>query len=246
MAATFTEVTLEDMDRFLRRAYNVYRPKKGESRGEVYYDLNVSKGNIFIRVWTSVRPRSGMGADKGTDAIRVTMVTKGGKPLVPKGTIVKRTQNWRTSLQSRIDDLLDDYESKTEYWKNRQQERDGEASKEEEETTSAPPPPPSSNRGGPHQGIFTRLQNGSWGAKIFSQGAPGDTAILETRDRRRLTVTLREKDWSGKDRYSQKYSELWTFDKGRTASDAVTGEVVDLTATLVKETVLAAGETPDE
>lgn len=234
MAATFTEVTLEDMEKFLRRAYNVYRPKKGESRGEVYYDLSLSKGEIFIRVWTSIRPRSGVGADKGTDAIRVTMVTRGGKPLVPKGTIVKRTQNWRTSLQSRIDDLLDDYEAKTDYWKTRQKDRDNDGAEveEEDDNDEAPPAPPPPGQEGPHAGMFSLLPNDTWGAKIFSHGASGDKAVLEKKDRSRVTVVLHEKVFEGKDRYSGKYSELWSIAKSRAASD--------VTVALVMERVLAA------
>lgn len=243
MAATFTEVTLEDMEKFLRRAYNVYRPKRGESRGEVYYDLSLSKGSILIRVWTSIRPHSGMGADKGTDAIRVTLVTKGGKPLVPKGTIVKRTQNWRTSLQSRIDDLLDDYESKTEYWKKRQQDRDGETKEEAEEELLEPTP--NTPRVGPHEGIFTRLQSGAWGAKIYGTATQGDIAVLETKSKSRVTVKLKFREDSGKDRFTGKYAETWTIEDTRRATDTQEGGL-SLTAALVAERVLAGRGDIDE
>ncbi len=124
MAALYTEITLEDMDRFLKRAYRALRPKQKVERGEYVYDLNLSKGKILIKVWTSIHKGSGLGAQKGEDAIRVVLVTQGGRPLMPKGKIVKRTQNWRNSLQDRIEELLETYEAKTEYWKGRQVERD--------------------------------------------------------------------------------------------------------------------------
>src|SRR4051812_36605107 len=123
----YVEVTLDDMDRFLKRAFRALKPKKGESRGEVYYDLNLSDGEVLVRVWTSIRPRSQAGAGLGEDAIRVTMITKGGKPLMPKGKIVMRTKNWKNALQDRIEDLHEVYEDKAQYWKDRRRERDGEA-----------------------------------------------------------------------------------------------------------------------
>lgn len=235
MAATFTEVTLEDMEKFLKRAYRPLRPKKGEDRGEVYYDLNLSDNKIFIRIWTSIRPHSGQGAGVGQDAIRVTMVTKGGKPLVKKGKIVKRTKNWRHNVQDRVDGLLEDYEAKTGYWKNRQQERDEAPA---EAKPAEPTPPPETEPGQHHEGAFTKLRNDAWGAKIFGQASAGDTATLATKGGKRLNVTLVEKSWSGKDRFSGKYVEVWSFEANggrRYATDADTGEMVDLTPILVAE-----------
>ncbi len=239
MAAKFTEVTLEDMERFLKRAYRALRPKKGEERGEVYYDLNLSDNKIFIRVWTSLRTRSGKGAEKGTDAIRVTMLTKNGRPLVKKMKIVKRTQNWRNSLQDRIETLLEDYEAKIEYWKSRQTERDSEKEDKKEEGNTAPPAP-ETKAGEHHDGIFTQLSSGGWGARIYGEGEEGDTATLVTKANKRLNVTLNQRTWKGKDRYSGKYVEVWTFTKGgrRFATDAATGKQIDLTPHLVLERTL--------
>jgi len=117
MAAQFTEISLEDMERFLKRGFRSMRPKKGEVRGEVYYDLSLSP-NVAVRIWTSVKPHSGMGADVGQDAIRVQLWgVKSRRPLKKgKSPIVKRTQNWRNSLQDRIEDLIEEYEEKEDYW----------------------------------------------------------------------------------------------------------------------------------
>lgn len=247
MAAKFTEVTLEDMDRFLKRAYRALRPKRGDSRGEVYYDLNVSRGNIFIRVWTSIRPYSGTGAGVGQDAIRVMLVTKGGKPLMPKGKIVKRTQNWKNSLQDRIEELLEVYESKTEYWRGRQQERDDGQVKPKDEDTfvdkepEEEPEPEPRRPSDPHEGTFASLpRGGDWGAKIPGRAAPGDPATLSTKGGKRLKVFLKEKVWSGQDRFLNSYAELWTFEKpqGKYAADEQ-GESVDLVSLSVAERYLS-------
>jgi hypothetical protein len=119
MAATFTEVSLEDMEKFLKRAFRSLRPKQGSSHNEYYYDLKLGPA-VDIRVWSSVTVRSGMGAGVGSDAIRIQFLSsKDGRPLEKgKAPIVKRTQGWRTSLQDRIEDLIEKYESNDEFWED--------------------------------------------------------------------------------------------------------------------------------
>ena len=143
MAAQFTEISLEDMERFLKRGFRSLRPKKGEVRGEVYYDLFLSP-NVAIRIWTSVKPHSGMGADVGQDAIRVQLWgVKSRRPLKKgKSPIVKRTQNWRNSLQDRIEDLIEEYEDKEDYW-------EGTGGREPEERKPAEPGAPKPPTQGP-------------------------------------------------------------------------------------------------
>lgn len=227
MAATYTEVTLQDMETFLKRAYRALRPKKGDSRGETYYDLNLSDGNILIRVWTSISSRGSSGAAKGTDAIRVTMITGKGKPLMPKGKIVKRTQNWRNALQDRIEELVEVYESKAGYWKERRFQRDEDAGPRESirqevaDKDVADDPPPSSRPAPPpsnamHSGTFVSSPKGGWAAKITGRASPGDKAILTTKGGRRVPVTLVTRIWSGADRYNDGvYAETWTIDESR-------------------------------
>lgn len=120
MAAKFTEVTLEDMDRFLKRGFRALRPKASKERGEVYYDLHLSS-NVVIRVWTSIGASSGAGADVGADAIRVQLYGKGSNRPLKKGKapIVKRTQGWKDNLQDRIEDEIESYEDKESYWESR-------------------------------------------------------------------------------------------------------------------------------
>jgi hypothetical protein len=156
MAAQYTEVTLDDMERFLKRGYRALRPQQGVQKGEYYYDLALSPG-VVIRVWTSVQRGSSSGAGVGEDAIRVQFYGSALKrPLVPgKAPIVKRTQNWRNTLQSKIEDYIELYEEKASYWDAHSGGGGGTAQPEvpDSPTPSATPPvrPPSAapTGGGP-------------------------------------------------------------------------------------------------
>lgn len=225
MATTFVEIVLDDMERFLRRAYRALQPKKGDARGEIYYDLNLSDRKVLIRVWTSIHKGSGVGAEKGADAIRVTMITGGGKPLMPKSKIVKRTKNWRNALQDRIEELLEIYESKAEYWKGRRSERDGEAAEqkgpfdEPEDKPSQPEPvveakPPTSS-GDAFDAAYRKLKNGiDWGVQIWGKGSKGDVALASTKGGKKTRIRLMDRDWSGPDRYKgNQYTEVWAFEE---------------------------------
>jgi hypothetical protein len=116
MAATYTEVTLPEMETFLKRGFRALRPKQGLYKGEICFDLLVSP-TVSIKVLTSIR-RSGAPTGVGEDAIRVMFWgVKVDRTLVAgKAPIVKRTQNWRNSLQDKIEDYLELYEEKSDYW----------------------------------------------------------------------------------------------------------------------------------
>ena len=110
MAATYTEVSLSDLDTFLKRAFRSLNPTKGVNRGEITYDLSLSPTTV-IRIFTSIGQSRDSGAQVGEDAIRLLLFSVArGKPLKPgKAPIVKRTQNWRDSLKDRIEDYLEAY-----------------------------------------------------------------------------------------------------------------------------------------
>lgn len=238
MAATYTEVTLDDMDKFLKRGFRALRPKQGVQNGEYFYDLSLSD-NVVARVWTSVRRGSGTGAGVGEDAIRVQLMgTVQKRPLMSgKAPIVKRTQGWKNTLQTKIEDLIETYEDRSGYWESRAtgkpqpgeapqavppprgdveiDDNDGEANAED------PPPSPPPAPTGILSGTFTRLRTGDWGAKITGRGAPGARAILETKGNRKVPVVLVEKVWSGRDQYSGgQYVEMWSIEeRQRTAAE---------------------------
>lgn len=120
MAAQFTPVTAEDMARFLFRSFRAMTPRKGLDRGEMYYDLMLSP-KVAVRVWTSIRTGAEVVRDVGEDAIRIQLVSasSGRKLKSGKSPIVKRTQGWRDNLQDRIEDEIESYHDKEDYWEGR-------------------------------------------------------------------------------------------------------------------------------
>jgi hypothetical protein len=119
MAAQYIEITLDEMEKFLKRGFRALRPKQGQQRGEIYFDLHLGHF-VGIRIWTSIRPRSGTGAEVGADAIRIQLISLKDQGPLEKGKapIVKRTQGWRNSLQDRIEELAEKYEDNDEFWEN--------------------------------------------------------------------------------------------------------------------------------
>ena len=113
MAATYTPISLEEMETFLRRAFRALKPTKTAIRGEIVFDLRMSP-KAGIRVWSSIAQHSTSGAGVGDDAIRVQLYSFAkNRPLMPgKAPIVKRTQNWRDNLQERIEDYIEKYDTK--------------------------------------------------------------------------------------------------------------------------------------
>lgn len=121
MAATFTPISLPEIAKTLTRSFRVLRPRLGPVvRGEVTYDVPLS-ANVVVRVFTSVHQGGDAGADVGTDAIRIgLMSSKSGRPLkAGKMPIVKRTQGWTTNLRERVEDEMGDYDEKEVYWESR-------------------------------------------------------------------------------------------------------------------------------
>jgi hypothetical protein len=119
-AATYTEISLVEIEKYLKRAFHSLKPTADLSKGEVYYDLHISD-KVAIRVWTSIAKGSETAAGVGADAIRVQLVTTSkNRPLkTGKAPIVKRTQGWRDNLRERVEDELSDYYSQEDYWEAR-------------------------------------------------------------------------------------------------------------------------------
>lgn len=115
MAVTRADVTLEDMENFLKRAFHALHPKKGALKGEIIYDLFLSH-KVGIRVWTSIGEHQTVSAPTGADAIRVQLYNyEKNRPMMPgKAPIVKRTQGWKDNLQDRIEDYMEAYDAHEE------------------------------------------------------------------------------------------------------------------------------------
>jgi len=202
MAATFTEVSLEDMEKFLKRAFRSLHPKQGSSRNEYYYDLKLGPA-VDIRVWSSVTVRSGMGAEVGSDAIRIQFLSsKDGRPLEKgKAPIVKRTQGWRTSLQDRVEDLIEKYESNDTFWEDWAETRRREAPKEEVAPPAAPVveerPPSRPPSGRAPDATFSKMRDGSWGVRVQGTVQAGDTVMVTRKDGRQVPVVIESVVWTG-------------------------------------------------
>jgi len=116
-AATYTPISLQEMEQFIKRGFRALKPKQGENRGEICFDLFLNESRtIGIRVMTSIGSGRDMAALEGADAIRVGLFNfRRGGPLRPgKFPIVKRTQGWKDSLKDRIEDFVELYEQHEE------------------------------------------------------------------------------------------------------------------------------------
>jgi len=75
MAAEYTEIAIEEMDKFIKRAFHALHPKRGESKGIYYYDLILSKA-VAIRVWTTIAVHSSSAKDVGEGSIKVRLISR--------------------------------------------------------------------------------------------------------------------------------------------------------------------------
>lgn len=119
-AATFTPITIHELDEYLQRAFRALKPKPWNAvNGEATRMLSLSD-SVGVIVYTSVAASGTSGADVGADAIRVGLFNKARRHPLKRGKmpIVKRTQNWRTNLHERIEDCMEEYDNSEEYWES--------------------------------------------------------------------------------------------------------------------------------
>jgi hypothetical protein len=117
MAAEYKEISIGEMDVFMKRAFHALHPKRAQFSGIYYYDLRLSSV-VAIRVWTSIGVRSESAKDSGEGSIKVRLVSrKDNKGLEgKKEAIVKRTQGWRDNLTDRVETLIEKYDERAEWW----------------------------------------------------------------------------------------------------------------------------------
>ena len=120
MSAQFTEITLEEMESFLKRGFRSLRPTRDKFGGEYVFNLHITP-NIGIKIMTSIQLGRGIGADVGADAIRVLFFHFGyNRPLIRgKAPIVKRTQGWKDNLTDRIEEYIEEYERRSIEWEEK-------------------------------------------------------------------------------------------------------------------------------
>jgi hypothetical protein len=114
MAAQFTQVSLEDIVVFLKRAFHALEPQRQINvRGETAIELPLSD-KVAILVFTTVGYGGASAAGVGADAIRVGLY-RNGRPLQSgKLPIVKRTQGWKDNLRERVEDALERYDDRAD------------------------------------------------------------------------------------------------------------------------------------
>ncbi len=114
-AATYVGFTIEEFDKYVKRAFRAFKPTQTRLGNEFAYILNLSE-RIKVLIQSSIHT-SGQSAESGTDPIRVGFMyaeSAGGRLRPLKGgsfPIVKRTENWRDNLEDRVNDYLEEYES---------------------------------------------------------------------------------------------------------------------------------------
>jgi hypothetical protein len=112
-AATFVNIPVEELRKFLKSAFHALEPREMTGRGEIVINLPLSD-TVTIKVFTSVAAGGSQAAGVGDDAIRVGLY-RNGRPLKSgRWPIVKRTQGWRENLRERVEDMMEKYDSETE------------------------------------------------------------------------------------------------------------------------------------
>ncbi len=230
--AHFTEITLEEMDRFLKRGWRALHPKMSKERGTHVYDLFLSP-NVMIRVWTTIPVHRETVRDVGETVIKVQLLNaRSGKPLTgrDKALIVKRVEGWKNNLQDRIEKYVelyeeneDDYEGRTggpapeqERLPLREPERQPEP---EHQPEPLPPSAPQLRRPSEVRATFTKYQ-GDWCLRITGNVGPGDKVQTEKRDGSKQWLTVGEILWRGRDRDTGATVMITSIARGpRTASD---------------------------
>lgn len=119
MAAVYTEVTLEEIEKFLKRSFRASRPRRGVRNGEIIFELALGDA-VGIRVQTSIRAGGSVSRSVGKDTIMAGLISLKDKgPLSGDDfLVVKRTQNWRDGLKDRIETLMEKYHDKLEFWED--------------------------------------------------------------------------------------------------------------------------------
>ena len=114
MAAQYTQISLDDLVTFLRRAFHALEPQRQINvKGEIAIDLPLSD-RASILVYTSVGVGGQQAAGVGADAIRLGLY-RDGRPLQSgKLPIVKRTQGWKNTLREKIEDAMERYDSRSD------------------------------------------------------------------------------------------------------------------------------------
>jgi hypothetical protein len=113
-AATFTDISVLDIRKFLGGAFHALDQWEDESPGgEITINLELSD-NVAVKVFTSVHAGREQAAGVGADAIRVGLYRKNRPLKSGSWPIVKRTQGWKENLRERVEDAIEAYDTHAE------------------------------------------------------------------------------------------------------------------------------------
>ena len=80
----------------------------GRRDEELVYRIYTGKGQVYIKVFSSIDSHTGVSRDYASDAIRVALIDElSDKPVMAKQAHVKRIDTWGKNLTNRLFDTFD-------------------------------------------------------------------------------------------------------------------------------------------
>lgn len=106
--ATATNISIEEMRRFLRESQGWHEVQPSGSK-EFVFDWRINQEpHIVLRVYTSIQVQTGVTRPVGSDAIRVCAVDLTNDRGYIRSTRVHRVEGWQSNLQARCKTVLDE------------------------------------------------------------------------------------------------------------------------------------------
>lgn len=66
---------------------------------------SVMPGEVFIKIYSSIDPISGLSRNTGKDSIRLVLVSKSGHPLSKSGQYITRVRGWERRIKDKCREL---------------------------------------------------------------------------------------------------------------------------------------------
>lgn len=114
--ATYTKLSLDDLDLFLKRTFRALQPVRKEGSSDYFYDLYLSH-SVKIQVWSSIYKGDTEVKSTENHPMKIIFMGRRGRisPKEPE-IIVKRVEGWKGNLRSRIEELVELYHVDPEGW----------------------------------------------------------------------------------------------------------------------------------
>jgi len=104
---TYTRFSRQEFEEVLDDTGLFFKPACYEWSKEYIYESQSEDGRFSIRVYSTVDKRTDKSRDKGSDAIRVTVIENEVERPVVKEKRVNRIQTWPKNLKKRINKIKD-------------------------------------------------------------------------------------------------------------------------------------------